>query len=263
MVRIGDKNISHIYQGSNLVTDSNIDTQTIRLGDNPISFVYQGSDLLYPNPIKDNLKLYYDFKGLSNTSIDKDIAKDLSNNNNNGVLKNFLFGEGAGYNSNLYFDGIDDYIAIESNVGNSFTISLTIKTEPVSTGYILSANSIYFYIRKHSNGLDMAILNNTNKQEVFRVPNFFSDFGNKKVNIVYVVNSEDKKVYLYSNGMLKHNFDMNEKSIDKLTLTGIGIWNKSYFYKGDLYSVQVYDRALSQDEVEHNYLLEKERWNLD
>ena len=41
----------------------------VKLGDKNIPFIYQGNELLYPNPVKDGLVLWYDFKGMKNSDI--------------------------------------------------------------------------------------------------------------------------------------------------------------------------------------------------
>jgi len=86
----------------------------IEIGNKKIDFVYQGDNLIYPNyPARENLILHYDFSGMKNSDVTKDIARDLSGNGNNGVLQNFAYIDGSGYLDNaLIFDGIDDFITI-------------------------------------------------------------------------------------------------------------------------------------------------------
>src|SRR5699024_1415249 len=84
----------------------------VKLGDKNIPFIYQGNELLYPNPVKDGLVLWYDFKGMKNSDVSKNVVKDLSNRkNNNAQVENFAYSSGSGYgNKGLKFDGIDDRI---------------------------------------------------------------------------------------------------------------------------------------------------------
>lgn len=63
----------------------------MKFGSKDIPFVYKGDKLIYPNPIKDGLLLWYDFKGMRNTDTDKEVAKDLSGNGNHGTLQNFNY----------------------------------------------------------------------------------------------------------------------------------------------------------------------------
>lgn len=261
MANIGDKKFTHIYQGDKLILEDNQETKNIKIGDKKIDFVFQGDKVLYPNPIKDGLVLWYDFKSLNNTSSDKDVAKDLSNNSD-GVLRNFTYTSKSGYNNGLYFDGIDDYISVNTVLGKSFTISLIINVENISNNYILSSSSIYFFVRKNSYHLDLSLLNRDNKQELFRISNFFIDYLNKKNFISYVVNSDEKKIHVYVNEILHTTFDMAKEAKPQMELTGLGMWNNDYFFKGSLYNFKIYDRPLDNQEIKHNYNLEKERWNL-
>lgn len=261
MVKIGDKTITHIYQGGNLLLEDSQETKDIKIGDKKVDFVFQGNNVLYPNPIKDKLVLWYDFKSLNNTSFNKDTAKDLSGNND-GFLRNFTYTSSSGYNNGLHFDGIDDYISLNMPIGKNFSISTTIYVDNVANNYILSSSNIYFFIRKSSNHLDLAILNNLSRQELFRVDNFFVEFLNKKINIGYVIDSDNKKVYLYINNSLYKTFNMGEAAKSDMSITGVGIWNNNYFFKGSIYSLKVYNKSLTNNEIEHNYNLEKERWGL-
>ena len=261
MVKIGSKTITHIYQGSNLITDDNSNTKDIKLGNKPVNFVYQGNDLLYPNPIKDGLVLWYDFKNMKNNDVSKNVARDLSGSNN-GTLRNFSYTSESGYNTGLKFDGIDDYISLDTEIGKNFTISLIVDVENIPNNYILSSSSIYFFVRKNGYHLDLSLLNNGDRQEQFRATNFFIEFLNKKINISYIINSDDKKVYMYINESLYTTFDMEEGARSNMKITGLGIWRNNYFFKGSLYNFKVYDRPLDNQEIKHNYNLEKERWNL-
>ena len=85
----------------------------MKFGSKDIPFVYKGDKLVYPNPIKDGLLLWYDFKGMRNTDTNKEVVKDLSGNGNDGTLTNFNFTEESGYKDNtLVFDGVDDSLTI-------------------------------------------------------------------------------------------------------------------------------------------------------
>ncbi len=91
----------------------------VKLGDKNIPFIYQGNELLYPNPTKDNLMLWVDFKGLNNTSYEKQWAKNFADNSNN-KLNNFAYVEGSGYKNGLQFDGVDDFISFNDLTVNNF-----------------------------------------------------------------------------------------------------------------------------------------------
>ena len=264
MANIGDKKITHIYQGDKLVSEDNQDTQYIKFGNKNIDFVFQGNNILYPNPINHNLVVWYDFKGLTNESFNKDIANDLTNNSN-GSLKNFSYSSGSGYNNGLLFDGIDDYISTLVNIdgfGATFSFSIDVESNTGSF-YIMSGESLYVFIRKNGNNLDISLLNSSGKQELFSLINFFlNNIGKQSITIL--IDATNKKVKFYKNGGLLKTFEMSSDAKMNMKIDKIGrsSMNSGYFYKGKLYSLKIYDKPLSDEEILHNYNLEKERWNL-
>ena len=264
MPNIGDKKITHIYQGDKLVSEDNQDTQYIKFGNKNIDFVFQGNNILYPNPVNHNLVVWYDFKGLSDGIFNKDIANDLTNKSN-GSLKNFSYSNGSGYSNGLLFDGIDDYISTFVNIdgfGATFSFSIDVESNTGSF-YIMSGESIYVFIRKNGNNLDISLLNSSGKQELFSLINFFlNNIGKQSITIL--IDATNKKVKFYKNGGLLKTFEMSSDAKMNIKIDKIGRsnMNSGYFYKGKLYSLKIYDKPLSDEEILHNYNLEKERWNL-
>ena len=101
----------------------------VKLGDKNIPFIYQGNELLYPNPVKNGLILWYDFKGMKNSDVGKGIVRDLSGKGNNGTLQNFAYTNESGYNDGLKFDGVDDYYISSSKIqrtSKELTISISV-----------------------------------------------------------------------------------------------------------------------------------------
>ena len=97
---------------------------------NTVSYIRNENKVIYdkyPNYAgKENLVLHYDFLGIKNSDATRGIARDLSGNGNNGVLRNFAYTNGSGYLDNaLIFDGIDDFITIPKPLIdlNNFTYS--------------------------------------------------------------------------------------------------------------------------------------------
>lgn len=265
MTNIGYKKISEIYQGDNLIVDKNESTNEMKIGEEAISFVFQGNETLYPNPISTDLFLWYDFKGLKNNSKNKYLAKDLSIFGNNGNLKEFVYNDSSGYNNGLIFDGIDDYLMTNLSVNNKqLTISINIETTKSNSNfYIFSGESSYIFIRKNNNNLEFSFLNSLSKQELFVSQKFFiENYGSQY--ITFCMNVFDKTVKFYTNGDLLENFTMLESDNLRFKIEKIGRsnLNSGYFLKGKIKSFKVYKRALSQEEIQYNYKLEKERWNL-
>ena len=234
----------------------------IYLGSAKSAFVRRGGEVLSPNPIRDGLVLWYDFKGRTNTDEQKGIAQDLSGNGNDGVLQNFAYQNGSGFSNELELDGIDDYIVIPDNPavnpvnGASFEISL-------------KAGKVGEYQRlidKHYHNYSLALwASNKIKLEV---GNTYAGFSNtsivqgEKYHIVGVQNQTNEIAEIWINGILDFSID----TLGKLTPNGqslyIGRGASKQNFTGILYSARVYNRALTPEEIQHNYQMEKERWNI-
>ncbi len=265
MVKIGDKTITHIYQGSNLITDDSSNTKGINLGNKPVNFVYQGNDILYPNPIRDGLVLWYDFKSMKNTNISKNIAKDLSDNGNNGTLQNFNYTSDSGYNDGLKFDGVDDVVSLTNPLFNqgkenqNWTFSISFKL-------IENNTSLEFLIRGINLGVGVRYMDNKNK--ILNYINntekayLYSNEGvlQNKVSVVtcsYDYNTRTAKIYI------NDTLDSQKKLEDGIVPSGMG-YNMSIGTRRNdyIYGMKLYNRTLTDQEVQNNYKLEKERWGL-
>lgn len=269
----------------------------VKLGDKNIPFIYQGSELLYPNPVKDGLVLWYDFKGMKNSDASKNVARDLSGKGNNGTLQNFAYTSGSGYkNKGLKFDGIDDRLTPiikhpdntvgtldmkKINNGQKFSVEMTLKmTEELITqcSEIFMTNRTYgrFWLQFVK---DSAISN----EFVITASTYYGTEGSRSV-LTYskiegykygdefhlcVTLDKNDKIKLYVNGVKKGEQPLNDiiittpQETELLTFLGQGTTGAYYRrFDHELYSVKVYDRVLTDQEIQHNYKLEKERWGL-
>ncbi|WP_323709326.1 hypothetical protein [Mammaliicoccus sciuri] len=239
---------------------------SIKLGNNPMSFVYQGSELLYPNPIKDGLLLWYDFKDVSNASPNKEVARDLSGNNNNGTLQNFAYTNGSGYIDGLKFDNVDDEVSTNVFLDKSFTLSLTLDMDFSADVQFFSAFSASaFYIRRNYNALHCSVYTDKQISSTSGGNLLFYKMQQNNQNKVVVTMSVDdntKKLKLYGNDELLSTVD-TVISIAPVSLIKLGKWNSgSTNLTGKILSAIAYNRALTDREIQHNYKIEKERWGL-
>lgn len=269
----------------------------VKLGDKNIPFIYQGNELLYPNPVKDGLVLYYDFKGMTNNDVTKDITKDLSGNTiQNAQHFNFLYNSQSGYaNKGIKFDGIDDRIIPVAkhddgsvsqldmkkiNNGKKFSVDISLK---MSEKLISQGSEIF--MTDGMNGRFWIQFLNDNVDDTFNIrsstyygegdsKNVFSygsEEGYKYGDEFHITVTLDKndKIILYVNGVKKDENTLNDIIIttpqdDSLKVL-LGLKTPDYYYRRfdhELYSLKVYDRVLTAQEVEHNYNLEKERWGI-
>ncbi|MDK9870688.1 MAG: LamG domain-containing protein [Staphylococcus equorum] len=239
----------------------------VKLGDKNIPFIYQGNELLYPNPVKDGLVLYYDFKGVTNNNRWKKYPRDLSGNGLSASLYNSAYNtEGSGYIDGLHFDGIDDFVSIPQNPlayqgkeKQKWTVSIlaTIKDSYTSNKLLKGIN----------NGLEVRISGG-----VYKALNFIGSTSrlylysnsivpvNEKCHITYSYNYVNKKNRIYINGVLDSELIIDD-SKDKLEGM-LSVLELSPNRDNVIHSLQIYNRILSEQEIQHNYQLEKERWGL-
>lgn len=239
---------------------------TIKLGNTPMSFVYQGNELLYPNPVKDGLVLWYDFKGMKNTSANKDVARDLSGKGNNGTLQNFAYTSGSGYNDGIKFDNIDDEISTNVFLGNSFTLTMTLEMDfSADVQFFAGFDQSAFYIRRNYNALHCSVY--TDKQVSATSGGnllFYKMQQNNQTKVVITMTLDDntKTLKLYGNDE-KLSTVNTEISAKEVKLTKLGKWVAgSTNLTGKILSAKAYNRALTDQEIQHNYKIEKERWGL-
>ena len=269
----------------------------VKLGDKNIPFIYQGNELLYPNPVKDGLVLWYDFKGMKNSDVSKNVIKDLSNRkNNNAQVENFAYSSGSGYgNKGLKFDGIDDRIIPmytggtngrldmkKINNGQKFSVEMTFKM----TEQLISQGSEVFMTAKTYGRFWVTFLKDNNASSEQFILTTSTYYGAEGEGSIYLLGSKEgykygdefhitvtldknDKLILYVNGVKK-----GEKDLSGITITTpqetefivlLGQGSAGAYYRRfdhELYSMKVYDRVLTDQEIQYNYKLEKERWGL-
>ena len=263
MVKIGNKTITHIYQGSNLITDDSSNTKDIKLGNKPVNFVYQGNDILYPNPMKDGLVLWYDFKSMKNTDISKNIARDLSGNSNDGTIQNFVYNNESGYNNGLKFDGVDDNLIVTKPISfKTIELSLSFSGTATEDKILFHGNNLldYFYI---STGAHFVVRNRRKSTGGYQLKTVVNKTETDFSKIKHITLIQDNfKCAVYVNGVsLGAISNFSEEAID-FKLVNIFNYNNSKSLNDKLYSIKVYDRMLTDQEIQYNYNLEKERWGL-
>lgn len=233
-----------------------------------------------PNIIKNGLVLYLDAADDSSYVSGSTVWKDISGNNLTGSLIN-----GVAYNTGskggMVFDGIDDHILVDSTSIipglTSFTLCLwlnytipssdsmrdIINTRESSSpykGFLLTTD----YSSK--NGKIRIQLNDTTSHEY--ISSSGTNIANGSNNLVcIVVNRTSNTATAYVNGNVDGTFNIT--GIGDITSTEkfyIG-WDKAYnsslaYFSGKIYSINVYNRALSADEILQNFNSTKGRYNL-
>ena len=81
-----------------------------------------------------------------------------------------------------------------------------------------------------------------------------------KYNIIITINRKNIKGYI--NGILTTSKETNAIDISTFTNELKIVKPSNIKLNGTIYSIKMYDRVLTDQEIQHNYKLEKERWGL-
>ena len=199
--------------------------------------------------------------------------KDLSGNNNTGTLTNGPSFSGANSGC-IVFDGIDDYVA-GGNLGSFYsqgTISYWMYStavenyrNPFTTNYNGGNVGIrfeqYTSATPYGSGFSVAIGNDAGTFTNFSYSPIAILTVNSWYNVVLVWNTVTNKAIGYLNGDLKFN---SSHTYWATTLPAIAIGNgfsSARYFKGNISSVGIYNRALSATEILNNYNATKSRFN--
>ena len=234
--------------------------------------------------VADGLLARYDATNNIGTGHDSNSGtwKDLSGNNYDATLSNFTQSEKSGWKENsLIFDGIDDFATIQNldlSQYDDITICATYKVLSIPDNKapaVISSNeakegSIYFgygsqYGAYIANANTYAM--NDSKTWVYGEPNTAEENKIKNVMITYM--GQDAKQY--------NRIYCNNKSIVENQTVSTSKWNNQPVDIGrafggakpehpyaniQLYSLQIYNRALSKSEIRLNYEIDKTRFGL-
>jgi hypothetical protein len=187
---------------------------------------------------------------------------DLTSNNNNGVLTN-----GAIYNSNnggvISFDGVNDYVLIQnSNTLNtvSVSISMWIKFNGIKGNSVLlskGSNQNRKYWFYENLGIAFAYGNNITST----IPNT-TLLDNNWHNIVGAYDGSST-LSLYHNGVLYSTGICTNTTKNTENLAINAYPNGGYFGGGKyLPTITIYNRALTQEEIQQNFNATKSRFGL-
>ena len=221
--------------------------------------------------VRDGLVLYLDAANKKSYGGSGTVWNDLSGNGNGGTLVNSV-----GYNSNnngsMVFDGVDDLITLNSSAQfgpdtPSFSIEIvyqsninSIRTIP-STIYgryryyfdhVYTNNSARFaYVKKEYESSGSFVVNQLN----------FSGLNPKGswnvLTVTYMKDGENGTLYGYVNGAYNGTSTATRISNYPLAFEYIGNSGHSsanyYVFDGNVGSVKIYNRILSNTEIQQNF----------
>ncbi|WP_085521436.1 LamG-like jellyroll fold domain-containing protein [Tuberibacillus sp. Marseille-P3662] len=174
-----------------------------------------------------------------------------------GILKN--------YGKSLYFDGIDDYIDLGSPKELS-TKYITLDVEFELDELVIGSQDPHIFNRKHSQPATVGMYFSTqsNGDLTFRVrlsgsidnPDDLGVTLNEKTKYRAIATYDGETQKLYIDGEL---VDSNQASgeIDTSSLEQVTIGCRAgfvdHFWSGEINNLRVYDRGLSDEEVQNNF----------
>lgn len=228
--------------------------------------------------VQDGLVCWYD--GIYNTVSGHDknatVWQDLTGNNNNGTLKNINNTDDSGWTSNsLILDGIDDWVQMTQIPASEdgITVEIVAKVLDVSEG------SQENYICNYESG-GIGILKNSNKvQGVIHTGKYINIYDQKNVKISQIysmstgIDSKNKTIYFSTNSNIqKEDFNGQYSEPQNNTVFVIGTnpsGNESILDSSEamanieVYSIRIYNRSLTADEISRNYEEDKRRFQIE
>ena len=200
--------------------------------------------------VQDGLVLLLD--GIRNTrsghSTSTNVWEDLSGNNYDVTMKNITINE-----NNMYFSG-DTSIMYSSNNIDAVSVEMVLELEesPQGEQYIASFGSLYKILAWSPNVKGFSLGHGKKR---YLVENLY------KKNSISVQYSPDA-MYLNSKKLENSVVSTSWSAVPKYPFM-ISAYSSGYYkLKGKIYSIRVYNRALTQDEINHNYQMDKKRFGI-
>lgn len=247
---------------TNRETNENLTVMISKNDDGTEKYELLDMDATESGYIHDGLLVHYDGY---NKPVDN-VWNDLSGNGNNGILYNFS--DDSWNNNGIQFDGINDYIeAIQvSNFpsgSSQYTLEITFlysipkhKNNLINIGIYDSNN--------HGNGLGIY-----SNEDVHWFNHWY--WGND-LTVVFPISQSNRYLVtaLYNGSQRKLYLDGNQIASDNAvpdTIIGtVNVGketpNQGGFFNGKVYSVRIYNRALTTAEINNNYKVDKYRFDV-
>ena len=214
-----------------------------------------------PKVVTDGLVLYLDAANTKSYVSGSTTWNDVSRSGINGTLVNeptFSNENGGG----IIFDGIDDYVSTTQRLTNpSFSYEVFLKPTNVSKDQMYIGNELLqaLYTRINNSRAFVSIRTNVT-QRTLAHPQLL--LNNNIYHIVSIYNGVQLKIYV--NNVLSVGSEINETLLTPWGTSSIGRWinTDTRNFVGNIYTVRLYNRELSSQEVLQNYNATKTRFGL-
>lgn len=239
------------------ITDANGNCKIV----NTKGELYENNQIPVYAYVKSGLVLYLD--GEQNTKEGKNsetnLWEDLSGNEQHMTLSNFNDNETSGWRHNgLQFDGIDDFAYMVDNEilrVNNQTIEVIIQQDK-----IMNNERSIFFVKWPGYTME---LNPNNIVTYGRNNGYLA--SNTKIELGKICSIVGAHSYnlskLYMNGKLENTQTITPIDYTNADLT-IGSYNNQLFLNGKIYSIRMYQRELSEEELAINYHLDQVRYQI-
>jgi len=214
-----------------------------------------------PRIVTDGLVLALDAGNAKSYPGSGNTWSDLSGNGNDGTIDNsvtYTSNNGGG----LSFDGTDEIVLLPKIITtNDFTVCQFIS-------YISDTNEGWTF-EQYNYGSGRLILNTRSATNEFRFfiggNNFFSSttlVSGQKYFICCSRSGSSGSIYI--NGNLDATGTLNSNSIDDITsaIGGSRVFSSGTQFIGDIYTTNVYNRALTESEISQNFNALRGRFNI-
>ena len=224
------------------------------------------------NIVTNGLVLYLDAANYLSYTSGSTVWRDLSSSNNSGSLINGpTFSSGNA--GSIVFDGVDDYVSLPNGLlsgTGSFTINQWIQSNNPTIGGITFGNypgSPYPPVNGNlqiffgTNFIGMWLDNTSTYLGTSPWNTTLPEFTTSPVMIT--AQRQGTTTYFYMNGQLKKTGSSSSTIGNSSQPFRLGINTvNSETYRGNIFTTQVYNRALSAQEVLQNYNATKGRFGL-
>ena len=199
---------------------------------------------------------------------------DLSKNNNNATLKNFDFNKTSGWTGNsLLLDGKNDWVSMQKIYNNNMTVEIALKI-------LNEKDEKKLYVIDNYESGGMGIEKNTSGYMLGAVNvdgSYYTALSNNKINdnTKYSLTLQyDGSNILYRENDIKYNTYAEGRIKEPINSTrfvlGVNASGENYdnmesseaFNNFEVYSVRIYNRALTDEEISQNYNVDKERFGI-
>ena len=224
----------------------------------------------YPfgNTVRDGLVLNLDATNIASYSAGSSIWYDTSGNGNNGTLTNgptFLQERGRG---SIVFDGTNDYVLGSSTFNyTSSTWNCWFNPASLTTAGVYPRRIMHKSDNSGNNELNLLHSNGTVQWYGWGTSTYLWNVSASGITVNNWHNAtgthDGNNAYLYLNGRLASSASYSGSMVSTVPLCiGRVAFTSVAIYTGSVSVAQIYNRALSSDEVLQNYTALKTRFGL-